>query len=383
MADIADAAGVLPGSLYHHFPSKAAIALEILEALDRDLERIGTAVQSRETASPEERLEQLAGEVIKASFDNSGAIRLRGNDAPTIATSQLRDALKARAPAFERAWKRTIESLPARSRRTPSELALLRYAFRSMTLGASLQYPANARTSDLAHHLCVILLHGIALDCPDDDALDRSEATNAVLDVMASWPPAAAPGDDTDVRTAIMAAARTEFARRGYDATTIRDIADAAGVTMGTLYRRVESKEAILHEVIDLYAGCLDKAVHAALRTGTSEIESVDALARVFVRARHRFREESDILRFWWRDRTEAGSPIHEYYEQTEERLGVLASLLKKGRRRGVIRDVAKPADLATHTRLVLWLPFRDYNRTSEARALAFLRSSLLRGFLE
>lgn len=382
MADIADAANVLPGSLYHHFPSKAALALEILESLDRHLESVGVAMQDQVAESPEDRLERLVREVIEVSFENSGAIRLRGYDAPTIATDQLENALKAHAPAFERAWKRAIDALPTRSRRSPTDLALTRFAFRSLALGASLLHPATAHTSDLARQMREILLHGIALDCPDDDALDRSEATDAVVDAMASWPAATAPDNVTDVRESIVAAARTEFARRGYDATTIRDIAGAAGVTMGTLYRRIESKEAVLHEVIDAYSSSLDKAIRAALTTGTSSIESIDALARVMVRARNRFREESDILKFGWNDRTDPGSPIHEYYEQTEERLAILAASLKKGIAHGTVRDVAKPAVLATHIRHVVWLPFRDYNRTSEARALAFVRSSLLRGLL-
>jgi TetR/AcrR family transcriptional regulator, cholesterol catabolism regulator len=44
--------------------------------------------------------------------------------------------------------------------------------------------------------------------------------------------------------------AATEFARRGYRATTMRHIADAAGILAGSLYHHFKSKEEILREVM-------------------------------------------------------------------------------------------------------------------------------------
>jgi hypothetical protein len=44
------------------------------------------------------------------------------------------------------------------------------------------------------------------------------------------------------------------------------------------------------------------------------------------------------------------------------------------------VRPVAGPRELAVHFRSVLWLRFHEHARTSEARAFAFLRQSLLQG---
>src|ERR1700757_1860752 len=41
LQEIADAAGILPGSLYHHFESKEAILVELIRRYHADLDRIG------------------------------------------------------------------------------------------------------------------------------------------------------------------------------------------------------------------------------------------------------------------------------------------------------------------------------------------------------
>jgi AcrR family transcriptional regulator len=56
-------------------------------------------------------------------------------------------------------------------------------------------------------------------------------------------------------REQILGAATSAFARRGYAATSLEDIAAEAGVTRAILYRHFESKA-------DLYRAALDRAKH-------------------------------------------------------------------------------------------------------------------------
>jgi AcrR family transcriptional regulator len=49
----------------------------------------------------------------------------------------------------------------------------------------------------------------------------------------------------------ILDAAATTFAAKGYDATTIRDIADAVGMLGGSLYYYIDTKEDLLYALID------------------------------------------------------------------------------------------------------------------------------------
>ncbi|MGS0562549.1 TetR/AcrR family transcriptional regulator [Microbacterium aurugineum] len=51
-------------------------------------------------------------------------------------------------------------------------------------------------------------------------------------------------------RDQIISIAARLIAKRGYSATTVRDIADEAGILSGSLYHHFSSKEAILQEIL-------------------------------------------------------------------------------------------------------------------------------------
>lgn len=67
-----------------------------------------------------------------------------------------------------------------------------------------------------------------------------------------------------DIRTRILAAAESSFAKKGYNQTTVLDIATLAGVAEGTLYDRFGSKEGILlalpKERLKKYISAFDEA---------------------------------------------------------------------------------------------------------------------------
>jgi AcrR family transcriptional regulator len=54
----------------------------------------------------------------------------------------------------------------------------------------------------------------------------------------------------TDRRGELLALAATLFAERGLRATTVRDIADAAGILSGSLYHHFDSKESMVDEIL-------------------------------------------------------------------------------------------------------------------------------------
>ena len=64
-------------------------------------------------------------------------------------------------------------------------------------------------------------------------------------------------------RAALLAAAKAEFAARGFEAATVRDIASAAGVTERTFYRYFDGKEGLIHEEFTGWLDLLHRAILA------------------------------------------------------------------------------------------------------------------------
>ena len=75
-----------------------------------------------------------------------------------------------------------------------------------------------------------------------------------------------ASGDKaTETRRQILLAAAGLFREKGYKATTLRDVAELAGMGAGSLYYHFASKDAILREVLDVGIATIDEAVRAAV----------------------------------------------------------------------------------------------------------------------
>lgn len=98
---------------------------------------------------------------------------------------------------------------------------------------------------------------------------------------------------ETDTRKRILQAAQRLFARNGYDGTTTRDLALAAGVAEGTLFRHFANKKAILVEVAT--EGWVELLTD--LLTELSEMGSYQAVAQVMRRRMFHIRENSDMMR--------------------------------------------------------------------------------------
>lgn len=101
------------------------------------------------------------------------------------------------------------------------------------------------------------------------------------------------PQTESETQTRILNAARRLFARRGYDGTTTRDLAQAAGVAEGTLFRHFENKKAILIEVAT--QGWVE--ILTDLLTELSEMGSYKAIAQVMKRRMLNLQANSDLLR--------------------------------------------------------------------------------------
>ncbi|MEB3831679.1 TetR/AcrR family transcriptional regulator [Phormidium sp. CCY1219] len=98
---------------------------------------------------------------------------------------------------------------------------------------------------------------------------------------------------DSDTRTRILQAAQRLFAHQGYNSTTTRDLAQAAGVAEGTLFRHFGNKKTILVELAT--EGWVE--ILTDLLTELSEMGSYKAVAQVMRRRMLNLHKNGDLLR--------------------------------------------------------------------------------------
>lgn len=84
----------------------------------------------------------------------------------------------------------------------------------------------------------------------------------------------------SDRRDQLLAIAGHLIASRGYSATTVRDIADEAGILSGSLYHHFSSKEAILEEILRSFMGGLRQRSEEIAAAGGGPRHVFDELVR-------------------------------------------------------------------------------------------------------
>jgi AcrR family transcriptional regulator len=382
LQEIADAAGILPGSLYHHFESKEAILVELMRRYREDLTRIGQTAQARldepDSRPVSDKVVELGSAIANCAVRHGAALQMSfyegPNDDPELIelTQQAPDAVQQAMLQTLRAgrWSGYIKpdiDLPTLADRICQTM---------LQVGLAVMR-GNSPADQVAGLLCRIILQGLATRSPTDAALDRSRAFAAAKDVIATW---ADDGDaDPDDKAAhVLAVARTEFGRRGYEVTTIRDIASAAGLGTGTVYRVIGSKDELLASIMESFGRKVEAGWVGVLRSNATVIEKLDALSWVNVNALDLFSDEFRIQLAWMRQ-SPPDTPNPGWLYAT--RLRQMKSLLSEGIRAGEISiDAPSTAMLARCLIGLQWIPENIQRAIGKRAALVHARDTVLRG---
>jgi AcrR family transcriptional regulator len=142
-------------------------------------------------------------------------------------------------------------------------------------------------------------------------------------------------------RCAILEAARTVFARKGYTDTVVEDIATQAGIAKGTLYLYFRSKEQIYLAALLEEARQLDADSRAAMAAASGWREKLAAYLRVRL---HYFKSHQDFLRIYmteFRGMCMQGKPFAaDFINLMHEGEAQLAQMFAAAAARGEIRAV-------------------------------------------
>ncbi len=194
--------------------------------------------------------------------------------------------------------------------------------------------------------------------------------------------------DKAERRQDILMAAKQVFADKGYHATTIADIARAAGLSYGSIYWYYDSKEVLFHELMAAEATALQEHIDAAVHAAAAEVaQQPDAQFRAAVRATFEFYDaDKALVKLLFRDAYALGERFEQHLSEIYEGfIGKTEALVAAAQRKGVVVEgpprmiafaIAALVGQIAHRRLV------DDDGLPAAVVADFLVSLLLNGLL-
>lgn len=164
----------------------------------------------------------------------------------------------------------------------------------------------------------------------------------------------------TGRRRELLAIAAELFADQGFKNTTVRDIADAAGILSGSLYHHFDSKESMVDEILSSFQAELFAAYDEVLRSDDDARTKIERAVRLSFEAidRHRhevaiFQNEADFL-----GQQERFAYLAERNAQSRD---VWITLLEDGLRSGALRADLDVELTYRFIRDTVWVAVRWY----------------------
>jgi AcrR family transcriptional regulator len=299
-------------------------------------------------------------------------------DPPVSAGHELVQLVAMAPTATEKAMLKTLEAGHAVGfLRDDIELRMLSHRLTQTMLHIGLGLFHRYRSVDrVAGHLCGMVLYGVAARAPRDSQLDGSKAMQVVEEVMRSWDDTPAP--ESDRSALIRAVARTEFGRRGYEATTVRDIAAAARLSTGSVYREIGSKEELLVSIMRSFSEKVVAGWDAALTSTATSVQKLDAVAWLQINVLERFHDEFKIQLAWLRQSPPDTPDMAWSFPSLLQRL---KAMLKEGARAGELKVEGPSTELTARSIVDLtWVPEGILRTYGKRTALVHVRDTMLRG---
>ncbi|OAH59979.1 TetR family transcriptional regulator [Dietzia cinnamea] len=169
----------------------------------------------------------------------------------------------------------------------------------------------------------------------------------------------------TTRREELLSIAAGLFAERGLRATTVRDIADAAGILSGSLYHHFSSKEAIVDEILRGFLDALFGEYRRIVEAGLGPRETLEHLVRASFEAIHRDRDEVAI----YQDELKhlRGNPRFDYLrERNTEFREMWTDVLTRGMESGEFRGDLDVRLTYRFLRDTVWVAVRWYRPDDE-----------------
>ncbi|WP_018657059.1 TetR/AcrR family transcriptional regulator [Actinomadura flavalba] len=163
-------------------------------------------------------------------------------------------------------------------------------------------------------------------------------------------------------RAELLATAAQVFAEQGYNATTVRKVADAAGILGGSLYYHFDSKESMADEILSTFLHDMWSAYDRVLDADLDARGTVRALVVESFRSIDRHR--SAVVIYQNESRHLAAQPRFGYLADSHRRFEEMwRTLLERGVKEGAFRPDLDPTLIYRFLRDTVWVAANWYQR--------------------
>jgi len=141
-----------------------------------------------------------------------------------------------------------------------------------------------------------------------------------------------------DRRGELLAVAERLFSQRGYEATSVRDIAEALDIKAGSLYAHIETKEDLLWEILTAAADRFFAALRPIVGSNLVTVEKLRRCIAAHVRVITKSASAAAIFTTEWRHLSEPRRG--EFGDRRDEYERIFRGLVQTAIREGVFGDM-------------------------------------------
>ncbi len=135
-------------------------------------------------------------------------------------------------------------------------------------------------------------------------------------------------------RERLLKGARTCFARKGFGGTSVQDIANAAGISVGSLYKYVRSKEDLLYLMAEGSCARLNEVLDAAFNASDDAEEALAVVVEALIRNADEDRDLMNLLYAEFKYVPAAGKKL--ILSQESSVIAGLTDIIERGNAKGV-----------------------------------------------
>lgn len=145
----------------------------------------------------------------------------------------------------------------------------------------------------------------------------------------------------------IFKAASRVFIKHGYDRATVRQIADEAGFSLGSLYTYIKTKEDILYLAFDKLTAARRDNIAKATERLADPAERIKAAIRAHLETARRYQDE--VLLMYQETKSLSPHSMRSVLKRESEYIGFFEDVLRDGFEQGVFQgDPRLNADIIT-----------------------------------